>query len=298
MTTANVLKSWTKRLTVLAAATWFGLSGVVTWTLTHRERPAQPERLPPGWSQGVEPLRLRADDGVELGAWWHAGATGQPAVVLLHGNGGSRSRLIGTQILLQDQGLSVLSLTLRGHGDSGGEQNDIGFSAQRDVAAAVRWLREHRPGQPIVLFGQSLGAAAAVFAAGRPDVAVSGLWLECPYRDLATAVDDRLRLHLPALLRPVAWAGLRLWSLALLPDLDEIAPAAAMAKVPAQLPVWVLAGGQDELAPVDGARAVLGNHTGKLVVFPTGAHLGLRIADEETWLREWQAFLAAVRPVS
>ncbi len=287
------LNAWSKRLVLACTLVWFGLSGVVTWTLTHRERPAQPERLPPGWSQGVEPLRLRADDGVELGAWWHAGAVNQPVVVLLHGNGGSRSRLVGTQTLLQDQGLSVLSLTLRAHGDSGGDLNDIGYSAQRDVAAALRWLREHHPGQPVVLFGQSLGAAAAVFAAARPDVAVAGLWLECPYRDLATAVDDRLRLHLPALLRPFAWAGLRLWSLALLPHLADIAPAAAMAKVPPQLPVWVLAGGQDQQAPVDGARAVLGNHLGKLVVFPTGAHLGLRLADEATWLREWQAFLAA-----
>lgn len=288
------LRPWLIRLTVYGFLCWIAVSGAVTWRLVQRERPPRVERVPPGYAGLLQPVRLTASDNIESGAWLREGAPGRPAVVLVHGNGGSRTQMLGTQILLGDQGFTTLALTVRAHGDAGGERNDIGWGAQHDVLAAVNWLRAQKPERPVVVFGQSLGAAAAIFAATHRDSGIAGLWLECPYRDLDTAVTARLAVYLPPPLRPIAWAGLRLWALALLPDFPQISPQQRMTEVPAQLPVVVLAGAEDALAPPDHARAVLGNHAGRLVVFPTGGHLTLRAADEPKWQQEWAEFLGQV----
>lgn len=290
----NSLRPWLLRLAIYGTLAWIAVSGVVTWKLVQRERPPRVERVPEGYADQLRPLRLTASDGIEVGAWLREGQPGRPAVVLVHGNGGSRTQMLGTQLLLGDQGLTTLALTVRAHGDADGERNDIGWGAQHDVLAAVKWLRAQRPERPVVVFGQSLGAAAAIFAARHQASGIAGLWLECPYRDLDTAVTARLAVRLPAPLRPIAWAGLRLWALALLPDFPQISPQDRMAEVPAQLPVVVLAGAEDALAPPDHAQAVLGQHPGRLVVFPTGGHLTLRAADEPKWQQEWTGFLAKV----
>lgn len=287
-------RRWLLRLGVSALLIWLGVSGAATWRLSHRERPVHPELVPPAWASELQTLRLLADDGVQFGAWFQAGRDGLPAVVLVHGNGGSRSGMLAIQLMLHDQGLTTLAITVRAHGDAEGERNDVGWSARHDVRAAMRFLRQRAPRRPVVVFGQSLGAAAAVFAAAEPDAEIAGLWLECPYRDLDSAVRNRLRAYLPAPLRPVAWVGLRLWANVFLPAFSDISPADAIARVPADVPVWVLAGGEDALAPAAEARQVLGDHRGAFVVIPTGGHLTLRMADEARWLHEWQAFLGAV----
>lgn len=135
-----------------------------------------------------------------------------------------------------------------------------------------------------------------MFAAAEPDSDIGGLFLECPYRDLGAAVRHRLDQRLPPVFRELGWLGMRLWAAALLPDFERISPVEAMAgRVPGDLPVWVLAGGADRLAPADEAAGLVAAGRGTTVVFPGAGHLGLRAADEALWTRSWAAFLAAVR---
>ena len=56
-------------------------------------------------------------------------------------------------------------ISLRAHGDSTGDLNDFGHSARHDVVTAVDWLEHNHPERPVVVWGQSLGAAAAIFTA-------------------------------------------------------------------------------------------------------------------------------------
>ena len=50
--------------------------------------------------------------------------------------------------------------------------------------AAVEFLKARKPDRPVVIMGTSLGAAAAVFAAGELGHRVAGYILESPYQDL------------------------------------------------------------------------------------------------------------------
>ena len=279
-------RRWARRLgTVagLAVVGWLLTSYAVVSQLTQRVRTPFPEPAPTlPWGQ-VSPLRLTTADGLGIGAWFIDSRTARPdrpAVVLLPGNGATRSDCLPEAELLAADGCPVLLVTHRAHGDSAGHRNDFGYSARHDVVAAVGWLRAARPARPVVVWGRSLGAAAALFAA--PDLPdVRGLLLECPYRDLRTATWNRLRVRLPLAPSLVTYAGMRAVAPAVLPEFDRISPVEAAARVPPGVRVLVLAGGADRRATPADAQAIrdrLGGRAG-CVVFPAGDHLNLRAGD-------------------
>ena len=278
---------WRKRLTRLLAVTgvaaclWLVLSYAAVYRLTRRAGPVRPEPVPDlTWGQ-PSPTRLTTADGQELGAWFIEGRTDRPVVLLLHGNGGCRSACLGEAELASGAGCPVLTVTHRAHGDSTGEVNDFGFSGRHDVVAAVDWVGGRFPGRPVVVWGQSLGSAAAVFAAADLGDRVSGYILECPYQDLRTATRNRTRHYLPWGVEWVAYQGLSVAASVVLPHPDEISPLTAAARMPRAARVLVLAGGADRRAtPAEAAAIVeaLGDRA-KLIVIDGGDHLGLAAAD-------------------
>lgn len=84
-------------------------------------------------------------------------------VILLHGGGQTRHAWGATARSLAAAGYHVLSLDLRGHGDSGwSTTGDYGFDAFREDVAAVLASLD----RPAILVGASLGGIAALLAVG------------------------------------------------------------------------------------------------------------------------------------
>lgn len=107
-------------------------------------------------------------DGVELATSLYlpdgpAPETGWPAVLVLHGLGGSRRSSNGiAERHLVSNGYTVLTVDHRGHGESGGVVDIDGPREIEDVRALVRWLGD-RPdvdGARIGAIGFSLGGGA------------------------------------------------------------------------------------------------------------------------------------------
>jgi len=190
----------------LGLVMWLLISYGVAYRLTHRRRPPFPEPAPRvSWGK-LEEHRLGTRDGQEIGAWFARGRDDAPSVLFLHGNKGSRAHcLFRAGLLAADAGCSVLLISLRAHGDSSGSVNDIGYSARHDVVAAVDFLRKRRPGKPVIVFGVSLGSAAAAFAAEELGDRVQGYVLESPYQDLKTAVWHRTQTYLPPIVDYTAY---------------------------------------------------------------------------------------------
>jgi len=275
---------------------WLLSSFAVAYWLTSRSQAPHEEPVPV-LSQGhIQPFRLVTSDGEDLGAWFLDGRADRPLILLLHGNGGHRRSCLKQAELLVGAGCSVLLISFRAHGDSTGRLNDFGYSARRDVAAAVAWLEKNHPGRPILVWGRSLGAAAAVFSAADLGPRVGGYILECPYRDLRTALSNRLRLYLPLGLDRVAYAGMVLVAPLLLPDMDRISPLEAASGMPENVPVLILAGSADRRAHPDEARAIhqrLKPHS-RLVIIEGGGHLDLATAEPDRYKREVLDFLEKV----
>ena len=291
-------RRWLVGTAVTLVSLWLMVSLAVAYRLTHRSRAVFAEPAPlVEWGR-LESHRIATADGQELGAWLLRGRDDAPSVLLLHGNGGSRRQCLPIAELLAAEGCSVLLVSLRAHGDSTGDLNDIGLSARHDVVAAVAFLERERPGRPILVHGTSLGSAAAAFASGELGRRVSGYVFECPYRDLKTAVRNRTREYLPPMLDWVAYEGLLTVAPLVLSDIDKIAPVDAVGGVPEEVPVLILAGGRDQKARPDEARAIherLRSHA-TLSMFETSAHLRLQTTEPGRYRREVLGFVRMVAP--
>ncbi len=149
----------------------------------------------------------------------------------------------------------MLPITVRAHGDSDGELNDIGWSARHDVVAALRYARSKHPELEVGVYGMSLGAAAALFAAEEPAGAADRYVLVGPYADLRQAVRRRTKKYLGLLDLP-AYGALLLGGRIALPELDRIRPVRAASSVPSGTPALVIAGADDERAPWDDTRRI------------------------------------------
>ena len=235
---------------------WLTISYVVGRQMTRRARAAFAEPAPTvGWGQ-LESHRLKTTDGHEIGAWFARGKSGLPAILLMHGNGGSRRNSLTRAEIFAREGYSVLLISLRAHGDSTGELNDLGLSARHDVLAAAEFLRRECRGEKVIVQGSSMGAAAAIFAAGELGDRVAGYILESPFQDLKTAVHNRTEDALPPVLNELAYRGLLAVAPLILDDLDAISPLKAISQIPQGVPVLVLAGEKDRRARPQEARAL------------------------------------------
>lgn len=114
----------------------------------------------------AHPVRIPVPGGITLAADVHGPADG-PSIVLLPGGGQTRHSWSGTARMLAEQGWHVVSVDLRGHGqsdwDPDGDYTVDRFAA--DAAAVARSLD-----RPPVLVGASLGGISSLLAIGEAPV--------------------------------------------------------------------------------------------------------------------------------
>src|SRR5688500_11909872 len=115
------------------------------------------------------PVTFTSSDATPLAAmFYEASNRPAPGVVLVHMLGRSKDEWSSTAERLQDAGISVLAIDLRGHGSSGGNGAMLAPMVD-DVQAGLNWLSTRpgiRPGA-IALVGASLGANLAALAVAR-----------------------------------------------------------------------------------------------------------------------------------
>lgn len=186
---------------------------------------------------GAREVTLQTSDGLELGGWFVPPWTPDRALAVLvaNGNAGNRSLRAPLARALASQGLAVLLFDYRGYGGNPGRPSENGLA--RDVRAARRFLVERCgvPGERLLYYGESLGAAVvAELASEHPP---AGLALRSPFTDLASVG----RIHYPFL--PVR---------TLLRDRYRLLDHLALV----QVPTTVVYGSDDAIVPPEQSRAV------------------------------------------
>ncbi len=201
-----------------------------------------------------EDLMLTAEDGTAISAWYvPARDPAAPVLLFCHGNAGNISHRVHNLVLLNRIGISVLIFDYPGFGRSGGRPLEAGV--YKSAHAAYRYLKDERgvPDRKIVLFGRSLGAAAAVeLAAGGRGGA---LIIECAFTNL-----HEIGRHLyPVLPMP---GRLKL----------KYPTAERLAEV--RMPVLIIHGEADRLVPVSMARRLhqLARRPKDLYLIPGAGH--------------------------
>ena len=229
-----------------------------------------PERgfiiTPESLGLAYEDVWLEAEDGVKLHGWLLPGADSEsvgdsaadaPVVLFLHGNAGNVSYFLEKAAGLVRRGLTVFMPDYRGYGRSGGSPSEQGLF--RDARAAYDWLLSRSGGNPerLVVWGYSLGGAAAVdLAAGRP---ARALILESTF----TSVPDLAATLMPFVLR-------------------FLAPSVYLSESKLNrfhLPLLVVHGDADELVPVEMGRRLYEVYTGpkRIFIVPGAGHTDVEL---------------------
>jgi fermentation-respiration switch protein FrsA (DUF1100 family) len=231
---------------------------------------------------GVEPIELRTDDGLVLGAWFVSGADDPSpdgsAVLVCNGNAGARMHRLPLAEALSARGHHVLLFDYRGYGGNPGSPTEAGLRA--DARAAARALAE-RPevdADRIVYFGESLGAAVCGgLATERPPAA---LILRSPFPSVAVMA----RHHYPFL--PV-----------IDPLIQDRWPLEDQLRDEVRAPLLVAVGERDEIVPPELTRRTYeaaASDVKRLVEIPAAHHNDPALFDGDDLLEAVDAFLDEV----
>ncbi len=232
----------------------------------------QPHRLlidtPDHYGVAYENENLLAADGVRLNAWFipaHGVAKG--TVLFLHGNAENISTHFRGVIWLPEQGYNVLALDYRGYGASDGLPTLAG--AQQDIDAALRFLLAHKnvDSQKIVVFGQSLGGAFAVFYSAHSAYRdnIRAVIIDSAFSDYRQIARDNLAKF--TLTWPFQWLP---W---LLID-NDYSPMDAIAML-SPIPLLIIQGAQDLAVSVQHAQRLFGQakQPKELLIVPNAGHI-------------------------
>lgn len=130
----------------------------------------------------------------------------RPCVIYLHGNCSSRLEAFDALPVLLPRDLTVFCLDLSGSGRSEGEYISLGHHEEKDLAAALQYLRAQENVGAIGLWGRSMGATTSILRAAEDhDLAASVL--DSAFADLKMVAEElvnRGRFPIPHFL--VGWA--------------------------------------------------------------------------------------------
>lgn len=291
-------------LGVLAAALAAGaaLVGLTVWlgsvALTHPRGYAQPDPKSFTFSQtplkahglAFENIAFTAPNGAMIRGWLAPAADDGKAlaIVVLHGRGADRRFALPHLPMLRDIGAAVALIDLRENGLSDGASRGTAL-AMREAEDAVAGAAEmrRRGYRKVVLFGCSLGGAAAILAAAR-DPAIDGVIAESPVSDFRTLEADVAANRLARLGLRAPWAA-EAWGRAVvavtrarvgLPDLT--APIDVIAAIPPR-PILLIQGEDDRLTRPERTQAMAARAgaSATFALLPRAAHCdGFDLAPE------------------
>lgn len=147
--------------------------------------------LPTDLSPECKAVTVVCTNGIKLDAWYCPGKPSAPLVILFHGYTAEKSSTLPEARAFLEMGLSVLLIDFRGSGESSESYTTVGFDEAEDVAAAVRYAQEHLPRSKVILYGQSMGAAAILRAVDSCGVQPDAIIVEAVFDKMLTTVRHR-----------------------------------------------------------------------------------------------------------
>ncbi len=134
---------------------------------------------------------IESADGLELsGIHYTPENSNDKWVVIIHGYGHNHKHMYPFAGFFLDNGYNVLMVDQRAAGDSEGSWLTMGTAESADIALWTQEIARRNPDSKITLFGVSMGAATAMLAAARSDIAnVTSLVEDCGYSNVVDIIN-------------------------------------------------------------------------------------------------------------
>jgi uncharacterized protein len=226
--------------------------------LSHQNFPVenQPQVLEKSGAK-AETVQFQSRDGIEIVGWWIPTAQSKPdaTLIVLHNLGGNRQDHLARMLPLWRQGINLLLLDMREHGDSGGEFFTYGYHEWKDIAGAIDYLEQTRleqaksPQPPVIVLGVSAGGTVAIAAAAQ-DQRVQGVITIGTFADLQDTIVQQTSWLIPPWRQRAMAAAEKLGKF-------EIAAASSRQLLSqVQVPVLIFHGEKDDYIPFTNGQAL------------------------------------------
>lgn len=126
---------------------------------------------------------MKTHDGLNLLArTWEPGGDPAGAICIVHGLGEHGGRYVDLAEYLTARGWAVIAIDLRGHGRSEGRRGHISSyeALMDDISILLEEASGRYPGQPLFLFGQSMGGNLVINHALRRKSGIAGVIASSP----------------------------------------------------------------------------------------------------------------------
>jgi len=138
--------------------------------------PREPVQEIPDWGEVLD-TRIPAMDGGSLEVWRvEPKGRSRGIIILAHGWSRNRDRMVGRARIFGKMGFTTVIHSARDHGNSSPHRFMNAPRFAEDIESVLNWVNE-----PVLLYGHSAGAAAAVVVANRNPDRIKLLFLEGCY---------------------------------------------------------------------------------------------------------------------
>ena len=245
-----------------------------------------------------ETHRYRGDDGTEYEAWripaggppWRRWRGTRGVCLLFHGYAGCKAGVLREAEVVRRAGYDAFLVDFRGSGGSSGSVTTVGYREADDVAEAVKYVRQNFRPDRVVIYGRSMGAAAALRAVSLGTADPDALVIESPFDRMLTTVSHRFDLvgvpKFPLAPLLVFWGGVQHGYWAFGHNPEDYARAV-------KCPTLLIRAGRDPFIRQAEAESVFDNVAGpkELLVIPAAAHEPCIAVDRPQWSSRVTAFL-------
>jgi fermentation-respiration switch protein FrsA (DUF1100 family) len=197
-------------------------------------------RTPTALGLQYEEVHFPSSDGVQLHGWFlPASGEAHGTLVFLHGNAENISSHVGAVYWLPARGFNVFTFDYRGFGHSQGKPDVKG--AHLDAAAALHYVaaRKDVDHHRVIVFGQSIGGAIALYTAATTGLPLRAVVAESTFTSYPGIMQKKLSEGW--LTWPFQWIAVGMTG-----DYD---PIAVLDKIPPAA-ILLIHGDRDRIIPV------------------------------------------------
>jgi len=249
---------------------------ILVYANTHP--PRYPLHIPPStYRADYETVSFPSEDGITLKGWFvkpaHP-ASKTPVIIICHGVGANKSDFTELAAALSRRGYFVLLFDFRAHGESSGSRSSLGYHEQKDIAAALGFLRSRPEVDPkrVGIYGFSMGASTAILAAARTH-AFSAIVVDSAFTSLKDLARSTITgfYHLPSF--PFLHIAMIEYELYFQTRIDTISPVSVIRDI-SPTPVFIITGDGDRLVPAENGRKLFASakEPKELWIIPNADH--------------------------
>jgi len=209
-------------------------------------------RAPDAFNLEYEPVSFKTSDGLTLKGWFIPSADNKSKAVVIIGHGYpfSKSDVLGFAPFL-NKNYNLLLFDFRYFGESQGRYTTVGWKEQKDVLAAIDYLKTRKDinTRKIGAIGFSLSASTFILTETND---IKAIVADSPYASLDKMVKRSYRIFPGPLKLPFVWVTKLLGRIVLGLDTKEVSPEKSIKDI--GTPILLIHGEKDSQIPVENSK--------------------------------------------